>query len=227
MPDKFIRTPVLQTMGRSPFDSMIEHASKLNDCLAALKEAVRLYLEGDYEASRQHGEKVKKLEHEADIIKSNIRGHLPKFIFLPVNRADFLKTLREVDSVLDYAEDVAVLLDMRETAVPEDMKADFLELMNKVILTTSSLEKVLNNFKDLLDTSFAGRERDETKEMIKRVHKAEYESDLVEGRLTKRIFNMQGDPISVMHLLKVVDRLGEIANHAENAADWVRAMISK
>ncbi len=227
MSKKYMRVPVVQTVRRSPFDGMIEHAGKIKECLNALKQAVRHYVDGEYEKAGGHIERVKKLEGEADLIKSNIRGHLPKFIFLPVNRTDFLKTLREVDSVLDYAEDVAVLMDLRQTPIPDDIKNDFLAMIDSVVKTGNLLEKVLMNFKDLLKTSFRGRERTETKDLIKMVHRAEYDSDLIEARLTKKIFNMQGDPIAVVHLLKIVDRMGEIANHAENAADWVRAMLGR
>jgi uncharacterized protein Yka (UPF0111/DUF47 family) len=35
------------------------------------------------------------------------------------------------------------------------------------------------------------------------------------------------DPISIFHLVKVVDIIAQIANHAENAGDRIRAMIAK
>ena len=35
------------------------------------------------------------------------------------------------------------------------------------------------------------------------------------------------DLIEVIHLLKVIDRMGCIADHAENAADMIRVMIAK
>ena len=42
---------------------------------------------------------ISKQEHEADIIKNEIRNHLPKSIFLPVSRSDTLSFLKEQDAI--------------------------------------------------------------------------------------------------------------------------------
>jgi uncharacterized protein Yka (UPF0111/DUF47 family) len=39
--------------------------------------------------------KVSEIEHEADIIKGNIRNHLPSSILIPVDKGRFLWALRE------------------------------------------------------------------------------------------------------------------------------------
>ena len=35
------------------------------------------------------------------------------------------------------------------------------------------------------------------------------------------------NPLDVYHLLKIADWVDDIADHAENVADWLRAMIAK
>jgi predicted phosphate transport protein (TIGR00153 family) len=172
--------------------------------------------------------KIRELEHEADLIKSNLRSHLPSFIFLPVKRGDFLMLLREEDKILDFAEDVANLMAMRHTKVPTEIKTDLIAHTKKVVETAKAYEDAVLNLKDLLETSFGKREREETKKMIHEVHRKEWEADQVEAKLSKKLFNYEDlDPISIIHLLKIVDRMDQIANHAENAGDWLRAMLAK
>jgi predicted phosphate transport protein (TIGR00153 family) len=224
----YFRTPVTSIFRRSPFEGLLEHASKVHECIKYLSPAVEHYCNAEYDKMNVMVEKISELEHEADLIKGNIRAHLPTFVFLPIKRGDFLMLLREEDSILDYAEDVANLMAMRHTKVPKEIKNELLEHTKKVVETVEAFEKAVTNLKDLLKTSFGKREREETKKLIHHLHRKEWEADQVEAKLSKQIFNMEDlDPISVVHLLKIVDRMDQIANHAENAGDWLRAMLAK
>ncbi|UCG67957.1 MAG: TIGR00153 family protein [Thermoplasmata archaeon] len=226
---KHVRIPVANTLRRSPFEGLYLHAEKVKECIATLDEALRAYCEGNYDDFKALTKKVAELEGEADQIKGNIRNHLPRFIFMPVDKADFLMLLREEDQILDYAEDTAVWLDFRRTPIPESIKDDFMAHADKVVECVEILQKAMENVRDLLETSFSRKEREQTKKLIHEIHKKEYEADLLERELTKKIFALEKelDPISIFHLVKVVDIIAQIANHAENAGDRIRAMIAK
>lgn len=47
--------------------------------------------------------------------------------------------------------------------------------------------------------------------------------------LTKEIYKMESElkPMDMYHLLKITDWTDDIADHAENVADWLRAMVAK
>ncbi len=226
---KYARIPVADTFRRSPFEGLYLHAEKVRECIATLKQALQFYTDGKYEDFKVLTKKVAELEGEADQIKGNIRNHLPKFIFLPVDKSNFLMLLREEDAILDYAEDAALWLDLRHTPIPESIKVEFMDHANKVVETVEVLQVVMQNLRDLLETSFSKKEREQTKKLIYEVHKKEYEADVIERNLTKKIFALekQLDPISIFHLVRVVDIIAQIANHAENAGDRIRAMIAK
>jgi len=226
---KYARMPVADTLRRSPFEGLYLHADKVRECIATLKQALQSYAEGRYEEFKVLANKVAELEGEADQIKGNTRNHLPRFIFMPVDKADFLMLLREEDSILEYAEDVALWLDLRHTPIPESIKTEFMAHAEKVVETVEVLQKAMENLRDLLETSFSKKEREQTKILIHEIHKKEYEADVIERSLTKKIFALekQLDPISIFHLVRVVDLIAQIANHAENAGDRIRAMIGK
>lgn len=223
------RTPVGNTLRRSPFDGLINHAAKVRECVKALEDALYYFERGDMERFREMKKKVEELESEADRIKANIRNHLPKGVWMPVDKQFFLMTLTQQDSILDYAEDVVVWIDIRGKPLPPELLEDFSKLQKKVVETVEEYEKAVNNIPHILETSFSEKERKETKEYIYGVHKLEHESDKIERELAKKIFSMEDrmDPLTIWHLIKLVNILGDVANHAENAADRVRAMISK
>ena len=65
--------------------------------------------------------------------------------------------------------------------------------------------------------------------MIHSVHKKEWEADQVRYVITKKIYEMEDalTPMNEYHLLKIVDWVDDMADHAENVVDWLRAMIAK
>lgn len=153
------RAPIGETLRKSPFEGLIEHAGKVKECVTALNEALTAFGEGDMEKFRTLKKRVEKLESEADRIKSNIRNHLPKGIWMPVDKQFFLMTLTQQDSILDYAEDAAIWIDMREKPLPPELREDFSKLQHIVVKTVEEFEKAVNNVPHVLETSFSEKER--------------------------------------------------------------------
>jgi predicted phosphate transport protein (TIGR00153 family) len=225
-----IRTPIVDTIYKSPFEGLVKHSKKIDECVLNIKECIYSYLECDFEKAEEYTRNVKRIEHEADMIKANTRAHIPKSIFFAVSKREFLHLLHDSDSILDYAEDVAVLLTMKRTRVPEDVADGLKELIDKVIECVGSYLEVMSHMETLVKVSFGGKERDLVKELIKKIHQYEHEADTLEFKISKYLFNIDQeilDPISVLHLLKVVDRMGGIADKAQNAGERVRAMLAK
>jgi len=225
----YIRSPIVMSWRRSPFEGLMEHARLVKECLEPLRKAVESYLAGNTEEYEKYKNEVLEREHQADIVKSRVRNHLPKAIFMPVDKGTFLMLLREEDAILDYAEDVVVWLGMRKTPVPEDLQRDILDYLAIVEDTVKSFESAMSHMGDLLESSFSEKERKKIKEGIKRVHEKEYQADMVSYDLSKKIFTMEENlgAMGVYHILKTVNLMDQIANHAENAADRLRALIAK
>jgi predicted phosphate transport protein (TIGR00153 family) len=225
-----VRAPVTDTFRRkSPFGQLLEHMSKVRECVNTLHKGLTKYYVGNYKSFSGVVKEVSQLEHEADLIKSNIRNHLPKTIFMPVDKGKFLWALREQDKILDHAENLAKMLDMRHTKIPKNLQDEFIIHVDLVLKTVNKMEEAVENIKDLIETSFVKREREQTKEFIYEVHEFEREADNKKYDLTKEIYKLEKklDPMDVYHLLKIIDWVDDIADHAENVADWLRSMIAK
>jgi len=227
--DRF-RAPVQDTFRRkSPFDQLLEHMCKVKEGIDILGKGLIKYYKGDYKDFSGVTKKVSKIEHEADLIKSNLRNHLPSSLFMPVDKGKFMWALREQDAILDHAENLVKMLDMRHTKIPKELQPVFIEHCKLMVKTVSAMEDAVCNIKDLVETSFVKREREQTKEFIYKVHEFEYKADGKKYEMTKGIYKLEKKlkPMDVYHLLKIADWVDDIADHAENVADWLRAMIAK
>jgi predicted phosphate transport protein (TIGR00153 family) len=228
--ENHFRAPIKDTLRRkSPFDQLLSHMGKVRECIDILGEGLINYYKGDYKGFTDIAKRVSKIEHEADIIKGNIRNHLPKHLFMPVDKGKFMWALREQDAILDHAENLVIMLDMRRTKIPKKLQDLFIEHVNLVMNTVHAMEDAVCNIRDLIETSFVKREREQTKEFIYLVHEIEHKADVKKYDMTKGIYNLEKklDPMDVYHLLKIADWVDDIADHAENVADWLRAMIAK
>jgi len=224
------RAPVANMYRRkTPFQQLLEHMCKVREGTQMLGEGLIKYYKGDVKNFSKVAQKVSEIEHEADLIKSNLRNHLPTSLFMPVDKGKFMWALREQDAILDHAENLVCMLDMRHTKIPKELQELFIDHAKLVMKTTEAMELAVGNIKDLVETSFVKRERDQTKEFIYKVHEFEYQADLKKYEMTKGIYKLEKklDPMDVYHLLKIADWVDDIADHAENVADWLRAMIAK
>ena len=224
------RTPVADTFRRkSPFGQLLEHMEKIKECTDILGKGLIKYFKGDYKGFSDLAKKVSEIEHEADKIKRNLRNHLPTSLFMPVDKGKFMWALREQDKILDHAENLVKMLDMRHTKIPKEMQDVFIDHVKLVMKTVNAMQDAVGNIKDLVETSFVKREREQTKKYIYKVHEFEWKADQKKYEITQGIYNLEKklDPMDVYHLLKIADWVDDIADHAENVSDWLRAMIAK
>ena len=228
--ENHFRAPVQDVLRKkSPFEQLMEHMGKVRECIDILGNGLIEYYKGNYKDFSEITNKVSQIEHEADLIKSNLRNHLPGTLFMPVDKGKFLWALREQDKILDHAEKLAVMLDMRHTKIPKKLQDVFIDHIKLVMKTVKAMEVAVENIKDLVETSFVKREREQTKRFIRDVHKFEWEADQKKYDMTKAIYDLEKklDPMDTYHLLKIADWVDDIADHAENVADWLRSMIAK
>ncbi|MEF8873795.1 MAG: TIGR00153 family protein [Candidatus Thermoplasmatota archaeon] len=225
MTAKFRRSTVEDALFDSPFDGLRKHSNLVKKAINEFKKGVHLYSEGKFDKAEDRFDKVSKLEHKADKIKVQIRENLPRFIFMPITRDDFLTLLKEADAILDYAEDVGVLLPMREEEIPDEVKEDFKEFSVDVFNSVELFEEMMNIFSELLESSFSKQSKERARELQKELSKQEYEADKIEKKISKKLFNYDEEPLTAVHLLKVVDRMDSIADHAENVGDMIDSTL--
>ncbi|MBM3202275.1 MAG: DUF47 family protein, partial [Chlamydiae bacterium] len=76
--------------GKGPFSGLQAHMHKVEGCIAKLQEIFDLFFEGKHEEIEAKALALSDEEHEADIIKNEIRNNLSKSYFLSVDRSQLL-----------------------------------------------------------------------------------------------------------------------------------------
>ncbi|MBW1863738.1 MAG: TIGR00153 family protein [Deltaproteobacteria bacterium] len=210
----------------SPFEGLQRHADKIKECAHIFKEAAACHIGEECKEFDLLTEQMANLESEADAIKRNIRNHLPRGIFMPVDKFQFLQYLREQDKVLDEVEEALFWLSFRPRSIPEGVATDIHHLIEAVIPAIEKLPELV-----ALATKFFRSKSDEKrtkmKNIVQDIRQYEKEADLLERELKFKIFSTIKEALEVFHLIRLVEIVGNIADHAQNASDRMRAMIAK
>ena len=218
-----------ELFARSPFTPLQKHGEKVHEVVEELDPLFRAFLGGDRDAVAECHRRISRLEHEADEIKQEIRDNLPRSLFLPVDRGDLLKFLKEQDAIADAVEDVAVLANMRATPTPLEMRPRVEALVEQIRRTGETWFEIVRLLPGLQESSFTGPEVNKVVELIDRVHSEEWEADLRQsalGRTTVR-FEEELGAVSVLFWMRIASKLGEVANRAENTGDLLRLMLAR
>lgn len=218
---------ISKLFGKSPFEPLHQHMLKVKACVGLVRPLMDAFLKGEQEKVKDVARKIFKAEHDADMVKKEIRSRLPKSIFLPVARGDILRFLKEQDNIADSAEDLAALLILRKTTVPEELKEKLKNFVDKVLETYEVAMTVSSEIKLLAETSFGGEEAHKVMELIEQLKLKEWEADKAQMTAAKKMFSIEKklDPVSVMMWMHIFRELGTLANHAENAGDQMRLML--
>ena len=222
-----MRIPLLSLFIKSPFSGLLEHVEKVIECVFAFQQAMVCHFEKECATFENLREKVSKLETEADIIKQHIRRNLPKGTMVCVDKFQLFRYLKEQDTVPDRVEDALDWIFFKpEPGIPEELKKDLMLLIRSNIDSVEEMRRMVLEAKKYFET-FNETQRNMVKEIIRNIRGKEHEADTVEDRLKQKIFAVDSDPVSIFHLMRLVEIIGSIADHAENAADLMRAMIAK
>lgn len=221
--------PIVALFGKSPFGSLAQHAEAVRTTVELTTPLMEAFLAGDRERTVELYERISKLEHKADVVKNDIRDHLPKSLMMPVDRGDVLMFLKEQDHIADRAEDLGVLVTMRETGAPAAMHGSVMALVEAVTATAQAWFKVAAELTTLEGASFAGPEVERTMEQIRTISNLEWEADKRQAAATRIMFDHEPEigAVSVVLWMNIFRALGSVADHAENTADLLRVMLAK
>ena len=224
-----MRSLIGDLFGKSPFGPIVEHSKKVHECVELLWPLMEALVNEDYEKIGRLHSKMSRLEHEADKLTHEIRGFLTQRYFLPVERSDLMNYLDHQEKIADFAEDFAVVLTLRKTRMNESLHDEFFNYLNQVFQVSGTLLTAAVEFKNLAETAFGGAGARSILHFIENLGEEEWKTDKMSRKLSRMIFALEGeeDILNILFYEKMVIVLGKIANQAENAGDYLRAMIEK
>ena len=128
--------------------------------------------------------------------------------------------------MLDSVEEALSWLSYRSEPVAEDIKVDLGYQVEKILPAIEALSPLVE-MADRLFASKGKEDRKKIKSLIRDFRQHEHEADLLEQELIYKIFKKSKDPLQVVHLVRLAETIGAIADHSQNASDMMRAMIAE
>ncbi len=179
--------------------------------------------------SKSIKERIFELENEADVIKNELRSHLPKSLFMPVDRRDLLEVLDLQDNIADTAQDIAGLLVERKMEVVEGMQQPLLTMVRRCVDACDQASRIIERLDELVETGFRGPESDAVIEMVDQLNKIESDTDQMGLELTRSLFAKEDEmkPVSVVFWYNLINMIGELADYAEKVGNRLRLLLAR
>ncbi len=209
--------PLLKLFGHSPFKPLQEHMRVVVQCANEVPNLIEALCQDQDDVLRTTRDEIFKLENAADDIKNELRAHLPRRLFMPVDRRDVLEILDLQDTIADTAQDIAGMLMVRKMNIIDPMHVPLLVLTRRCVDACNQMARIMEQLDELLETGFRGPESERVIEMIDELNKIETDTDQKGTEVLRIIFDHEDDlgSVSVIIWLMLVHWIGDLADYAE------------
>ncbi len=223
-----MRIPLANLLARNPLPRVGDLMVEVIRTSDGVQELIRLLAEGDQAGVERVAKEISALEGKADDAKNAARSKMPVRLFMPVDRRDVLKLISEIDAIADCAEDVGVLLTIRPLSIPEGMESVLDNFVESALETVREAAKLIDLIDDLVEAGFAGPPAEQVLQQSAILGRAEHEADKIQDQCAKVLFRAEDSmpPAAVFMWTKVLNKIGDMANHAENVGDQFRLFVA-
>ncbi len=218
---------IARLFGKSPFAPLQTHMTRVSHCMEKLEELFQTLPSSDNTKFDKLVQSLCKFEHEADLMKNDIRNHLPKKLLLPIDRGHFLDILSIQDSIADQAEEIALSLKLRPLGSHVGLLSDLQALFKKSYDAFLSTRQIISELDLLLESSFGGIEAEKVKEMVELVAHKESETKACQRSLLTRLFT-EGEGFSTPDFYlfaKLIEDIGMLSLISERLANRIRMVL--
>jgi predicted phosphate transport protein (TIGR00153 family) len=218
---------IARLFGKSPFAPLQTHMKKVTLCIEKLTSIIDILPKMDMEKVEKLSKELSELEHEADLTKNDIRNHLPKSLFLPIDRSHFLEILSIQDTIADKAEEIGILLSMRPLEMYPEFRSEFELLYKKNAEVFWNAKKIIEEIDELLESSFGGIEAEKVKDMVEHTAFKEHEAAQMHHKLMKQLFT-KGSSLSSPSFylwLTLIEHIGSVSALSEKLANRIRMIL--
>ena len=219
---------IASIFAKSPFKPLREHMDKVLESVVPLNDFFEALFQEDYAKVEKIQQLVIQAEKEADSIKNEVRNHLPRNIFMPINRRDLLEMLDMQDSIADVAQDIVILLNIRRMNLTKELGQDVINFVKKSQDVCYLARALTQEFGDVIESGFGRHEIKKLLGMIDNVSIAETEADKLEDALVRRLYEVEEkmNSVDAVYWYKIFELIGDIADFSKKTGNRLRLMIA-
>lgn len=218
---------IARLFGKSPFAPLQTHMKKVAHCIEKLSHMFAILGKKDAEKIAKAAHEISRLEHEADLAKNDIRNHLPRSIFLPIDRAQFLDILSIQDDISDKAEDIATLLTLSPLEECNGLLPQVQNFFYKNEEVFTHSKRIIEEIDELLESSFGGIEAEKVKTMVEETAYLEHEASKMQHVITKELFTKAHSLSNAGFYLwvRLIEEIAKISHLSESLANRIRMVL--
>ncbi|MAF84124.1 MAG: TIGR00153 family protein [Chromatiales bacterium] len=226
--DSSLTNYITKIFGDSPVAPMQDH---MEVCFKTAKELLPFFektIEQKWDEVSELRDRIVLLEQEADELKKQIRGQLPKSMFMPVPREDLLNLLWAQDQIANTVRDISGLVVGRKMIIPEKLCTSFIEFVQRNCDAAKKACKSVRELDELYTTGFRGAEAAFVEKLVGELDVIENETDEMQAKVREELFKLEKDlpPIDVIFLYRVIELIGEIGDMAERIGRRLELLLS-
>ena len=207
------------------FELFHTHAEAVEETVNHMLDAVNNAVDGKDPSEAIEATILAELN--ADNVKNDLRRRVGSGKWNLLMRSDdFYHMLARQDRIADYAQNVAEQLSFRPLYDNAEAKTLLKEMAQAVAKTAATYEDTVEALRDLTLSGYTRSGREKLGDLIDQVNLAEHESDLAESRAAGFVFSIgEDDPLAAVHMYRVLQRLDDVSNACETAANAFLPMV--
>jgi uncharacterized protein len=222
-------TPLSSLFGKSPFKPLQQHMRQVVECANEIPNIFTALNAGDKDKIKAIKSRIDELEGEANTTKDQLRTHLPKSLFMPVDRRDLLELLSIQDNIAGVSQKIAGLIANRKMDIPVGMGEPLIELSKSSAEICDKAAEIIESLDELVEMGFSGRESTRVLAMVDYLSKLEKEINVQSSELIRSLFAQEDkiSPISVMLWYQMINWVGELSASSERVGDRLRLLLAR
>ncbi len=212
-------------IGPSIFKRFYRHAEQVFQTVEHMAECVELACNNDDTAEAVVA--TANAELAADRLKTELRTSIKGHVRLAIRKDVFLEMVARQDRIADYAQNVTEMISFRPLYDDSEARRLVRAHTEAVKATVEEYKHGIETLEHLLESGFAHRERDALHDHIVKVNILENDADECEREAAAYVFAHGDDaPLAAVHMYRLLQRLDDVANATEQAANALLPVAS-
>jgi predicted phosphate transport protein (TIGR00153 family) len=209
---------IAKLFGKSPFSPIQLHLEKVSSCMKELKTIVSDLTDHNQPNIELLVIHLLKLHHEAEMIKKDIQMHLPKGLFLALNKRELLKFLEIQDHLCHTCLEIGHTLSLHKLTSMNHVIDYFKNFFLKNNETFHQGFLIMKEMEKLMESSFGGLEAQKVQAMINQLEKMRKDSEEMKHKLIQKIYDL-GKNLSAPEFfqwMQLIEKVHLISKGSEN-----------
>tara|TARA_B110000914_G_C15378598_1_gene406618 strand:+ start:57 stop:734 length:678 start_codon:yes stop_codon:yes gene_type:complete len=214
---------------KSPFGPIKAHMEVSKSSVKELIIFLQSAIDSNWDQATQSRKLISDLENKADTLKAETRALLTKSLFLAVPREDILDLIKLADDIPNTVKDISGLMIGRKMEIPSQIAPSFILFAGEAAAISDAAAEAVDYIDDLFQFSFGGNAAIKMQELLEKLNSLENKNDQSEITLRAQLFAIEKDlpPVNVIFLYDIINKIGELADRAEQVGHRISLIAAR